>query len=215
MTGTTHPRTRRAAALAVIALTFSISLERAALPLDVAAASPAPPAAVSDHASPGRVFGASADEQRLVDWAFGRFAAAGLAAPRVDIVFHADRADCDGLAAYAASGPSGSGEIHLCTERQPWTLVSRRVLLHEMAHAWAATALEAATRFAFLTNRALPSWDDPNTPWELRGTEQAAEIIAWGLLDEEIRVVAIPDTDPQRLLAGYVLLTGARPPRLR
>jgi hypothetical protein len=102
--------------------------------------------------------------------------------------------------------------VALCTEREPFSLVTQRVLLHEMAHAWPIGGLSDADRERFVTARDLPSWDDQGTPWELRGTEQAAEIIAWALLDRDVPVVHIPNAEPDALEAGYRLLTGSAPP---
>lgn len=212
----------RAAVVAIVAVALSS-------PTQTEAASPTPPAAsagvtpvslVSPDAATdpadaaGRVFNASPAERELVAWARGRFDRAGLAFPTVDVVFHPRREDCGGLAGYAASAGDRPTEIHLCTEREPGNLVSRRVLLHELAHAWAAATLDSQTREAFVALRRLPSWDAPDTPWERRGTEQAAEILTWALLEEEIPVVAIPDAAPGRLATGYQMLTGhPAPPR--
>ncbi len=36
-------------------------------------------------------------------------------------------------------------------------------------------------------------------------------MIAWGLMDEEVAMVRIPDVTPDQLQAGFRLLTGVEP----
>lgn len=47
--------------------------------------------------------------------------------------------------------------------------------------------------------------------WHERGAENAAEIIAWGLIDRPVKPVRIYDNDCDQLLGGYVILTGTDP----
>jgi len=60
--------------------------------------------------------------------------------------------------------------------------------------------------------RGLRAWNSSADPWGLRGYEQAAEILAWGL-GERILTPTIPDNDPERIAASYELLTGTSIPR--
>jgi hypothetical protein len=198
---------------------------RAAEATTPAAAEPASTTAVTALASAGaidlppieeatagpRPVAGTADETELVAWAAGRFERAGLTLPEVPVHFHGHRDACDGLAGFAA-GNGGRTEIHLCTERDTWSMVTKRTLLHELAHVWAATALDEARRQRFVAMRGAGSWNDPETPWELQGTEQAAEILTWALLDEEAPVVRISAAGPEALAAGYEVLTGAPVP---
>lgn len=165
-----------------------------------------------EEAAPGpRAVAATADEGALVAWAAGRFERAGLTLPEVPVHFHELRDACDGLAGYAA-GDGVHTEIHLCTERNTWSMVTKRTLLHELAHVWAAAELGEAGRERFVAMRGAESWNDPGTPWERQGTEQAAEILTWALLDEEAPVVRIADAGPEALAAGYEVLTGSPVP---
>jgi hypothetical protein len=173
----------------------------------VRATSPQPPAAGAV-----RAIGATAAEEALLAWAKSRFHAAGLTLPAIDVYYAPDSQSCDGLAGYAAAGGETPLQVHLCSGADPQSLVAHRVLLHELAHAWAAATLTERTRKEFLTLRHLPSWEDAGTPWELRGTEQAAEVMAWALLDREVPVVTIRDADPATLAAAYRVLTGESPP---
>jgi hypothetical protein len=152
------------------------------------------------------------DEQRaLIDWATRRFAMAGLTPPSVEFVFHSSSLDCSGhIGLYYAN----SDTIHLCR-------LDNSAILHEMAHAWARQNLATATIAQFVSSRDLAAWNDQDEPWSLRGTEHAAEIIAWALLDhnrlvrwiandgdETYKLLSIPDSSSDRLSDGFELLTG-------
>jgi hypothetical protein len=50
-----------------------------------------------------------------------------------------------------------------------------------------------------------------NVPYLERGAEHAAEILAWGLLDECSATVRLPDNTCDTLAAAFRLLTGAEP----
>lgn len=151
----------------------------------------------------GRVFGATPEQLQLVRWAIGRFEAAGLEAPRVEVHF-GEVASCGGHLGYAKGG-----RVDLCT-----TLVNattRRTILHEMGHIWLDQNVGASVRTRFLELRGLSSWNAGSDPWGVRGYEQGAEIMAWALGDR-ILTPTIPDSEPQRLAAAYELLTGLRLP---
>jgi hypothetical protein len=94
-------------------------------------------------------------------------------------------------------------------------IVLKRTLLHEIGHIWAAAALDEATKDSFLELRGLESWADKETPWQDRGSEQAAEIMAWALMDSELLLATLSDHDPASLAAGFELLTGIVPSSYR
>jgi hypothetical protein len=48
-------------------------------------------------------------------------------------------------------------------------------------------------------------------PWHENGTEQAAEIMVWGLIDEPLGMARIYQTTCSDLEAGYRALTGTAP----
>jgi hypothetical protein len=56
------------------------------------------------------------------------------------------------------------------------------VITHELAHAWEAANLDDGDRARYLYARGLTSWDDPKTPWDERGGEDAAFIIQQNLV---------------------------------
>jgi hypothetical protein len=160
------------------------------------------PIVVGSHVS---AYQASRQQVRLVRWAVSRYEDAGLEAPRVEIHFHGDESGCDGHVAFALGG-----RVDICD-----TLVNamtRHLVLHETGHIWLDQNLTPPTRERFLRMRGLRAWNSSTDPWELRGYEQAAEILAWGL-GERILTPMIPDNDPERIAASYELLTGTSIPR--
>jgi hypothetical protein len=146
------------------------------------------------------VTGATPEQLALARWAVGRFETAGLKPPVVEIAFHGDALGCEGHMGWAQSG-----RVDVCTVLA--NEMSRRNLLHEMSHIWLDQNLGIGTRNAFLRERGLSSWNSSRDPWELRGYEQGAEIMAWALGDR-ILSPQIPDNEPKRLAAAYELMTG-------
>src|SRR5262245_12389884 len=146
------------------------------------------------------VTGAAPKQLELVRWAIGRFETAGLEAPAVEVGFHEDRVGCGGHLGLATEG-----RVEICT-----TLVNamtRRVLLHELSHAWLDQNLIPSVRARFLGLRGLASWNASSVPWRLRGYEQGAEIISWAI-GERILTAQVPDNEPSELQSTFELLTG-------
>jgi len=169
-----------------------------------ATARPAPAVVVA----PGvRVSAERPEQVALSRWAAGRFEAAGLAAPGVEIRFHADRAGCGGHLGYARAGT-----VDVCTTTV--NTMTRRTLLHEMSHIWLDEHTDPDTRERFLEFRRLREWNASTDPWQLRGYEQSAETIAWAI-GERILSAQIPDNDPPTLETGFEILTGIAAPGSR
>lgn len=146
------------------------------------------------------VTGGMPEQLAMARWAVGRFETAGLQAPAVVIAFHRGLSGCGGHLGWARGG-----EVDLCS-----TLVnamSRRALLHEMSHIWLDRYVGASLKERFLDLRDLTVWNASSDPWELRGYEQGAEIIAWAL-GERILTAQIPDNSPVQLGIAFELLTG-------
>jgi hypothetical protein len=151
------------------------------------------------------VAGATPNQLEMGRWAVGRFESRGLEPPRVEIEFHGDRSGCNGHLGFARDG-----HVDVCTTLV--NVMARYVLLHEVSHIWLDQNVNADMRNRFLELRELSSWNAPDDPWELRGCEQGAEIIAWGL-GERILTAHIPDDHLDQIAAAYVFLTGdALPP---
>jgi hypothetical protein len=144
------------------------------------------------------------EQLAMVRWAVERFEIAGLEPPVVEVAFHRGPSACGGHLGFARQG-----EIDVCT-----TLVdacARRALLHEMGHIWLDQNLSDPERGRFLEVRGLHAWNDSSDAWGLRGYEQGAEIMAWGL-GERILTPQIPGNEPIQLARGFELLTGSAPP---
>jgi hypothetical protein len=152
-----------------------------------------------------RIYGATAEQVELAQWAVGRFDAWGLKAPPVEIRFHGDPGGCGGRLGYAESG-----RVDVCTTLV--NVMTRRILLHEMAHIWLDVNTDAAVRERFMELRGLRAWNASTDPWERRGYEQGAEVISWAI-GERILGAQVSDNDPEALEAGFEILTGIAPPR--
>lgn len=157
-------------------------------------------------ARPMVISGATAAEERTIDWAFHRFKAGGLEGmPPLEVYLHGSRDSCNGnLGLYLA------GRIDLCTKGllQPY---GRDFALHEMAHAWTEANGSRERLGRFMRTRGIATWNDRHLPWRERGAEQAAEIISWGLGEGEIQPVLPTPVDAETLASLYELLTGRAP----
>ena len=158
----------------------------------------------------------SAAEQELVDFARSRFELAGIELPEVTIEFD-DKGACEG---YGGLYLPSQRIVRICR-------ASKSTMVHELAHAWIETVFDDDDRSAFLELRGLERWTGGRR-WDERGAEHAAEIITWGLMDEDLtvrwlehhadgstsyswRLFKLPDSDPARLVEGYQQLTGELP----
>lgn len=143
--------------------------------------------------------------EEMLDWALKRYRAAGLQVPAIDVYFHGDSSGCGGNLGYTRNG-----RVDLCVrlamEHQPL-----RIVLHELAHAWAEVGLDDETRARFMRLRNLPGWNVTSDDWKVRGTEQAAEIVAWALGDGTTAPMISGDRDPGALADGFLLLTDSAP----
>ena len=169
------------------------------------------PTAASEDATPVRAFGAvrlhepNPQREEMLDWAIKRYRAADLQVPAIDVYFHTDSGGCGGYLGFTKNGRVDLC-IRLAMEGQP-----QRIMLHELAHAWAEVELDDETRTAFIELRALGGWNVTAEDHKDRGTEQAAEIIAWGLGESAPQPFISGDTTPAALADGFRLLTGVEP----
>jgi hypothetical protein len=150
-----------------------------------------------------RVFGADAEHQHLVRWAYGRYEHAGLEVPPVDVHFHPDTSGCSGHL-----GRWILGRVDICVVIV--SEIAREAVLHEMGHAWVEENVSATVRERFMRMRGLTAWNDQSVIWDERGFEHAAETLAWALGHRYI-APGIPDHSPARLTAAFELLTGGLP----
>ena len=141
-----------------------------------------------------------------VEWGIARFAEAGLELPAVAVSIHEDRVPCNGNVGYAVVGDAVA-KVDICDDRD---LV--RVLMHELAHVWVDAAVDEATRAAFTEFRGAPTWNDSDN-WYDHASEQAAETVAWVLLEGAMHLKPrMTMKDPGSLRTGFTLLTGVTVP---
>ena len=145
------------------------------------------------------------DQQQMAEWAITRYTEAGFDLPRLIIRFPGrDLSGCGGAPgrAYLNHDPI---EIRMCWD-------SEFILLHELAHVWEAHNVAAAKHEPFMAMRdGVVSWASPDVAWEERGREQAANVIAWGLLDEPYPIPRTYPNDPDSMLAAFEFLTDDEP----
>jgi hypothetical protein len=156
-----------------------------------------------------RITGGTPSQQEMARWAIGRFEAAGLPLPSLEIRFHPTPNGCDGRLGGYSDGKADLCGVHV-------NLMARRTLLHEMAHGWVGSTASAGLKARFLRLRQLESWNDLGVDWQERGTEHAAEIIGWALCDQGTgtQLPSIPRNAPDQLADAYQLLTGRPLPEL-
>jgi hypothetical protein len=152
------------------------------------------------------IHGANAAEERAIDWSIRRYREAGLEGmPDLEVYVHRSNGGCrDGIGYYLA------GRIDLCTTEssEPY---QRKFALHEMAHGWIETNVGGAVLDRFMEVRGIAAWNDRSSDWKQRGTEQAAEIVTWGLGEGEIAPLLPEALDAPALGRLYELLTGREP----
>jgi len=147
----------------------------------------------------------------LTQWALTRFYQAGLELPPLIVAFHDGKQPCDGYVGLFRS--ADTPRVDICGFNWDRFLITpKKTLLHELAHAWAGSNLTEETKDRFVRFRGLNTWGDDRFPWAEQGSEQAAEIIAWALLDDELAMASIRNSDPRTLAEAYELLTSTMPP---
>ncbi|HET6952220.1 MAG TPA: nuclear transport factor 2 family protein [Acidimicrobiales bacterium] len=161
--------------------------------------------------------------ERLVQWAMGRFETARLPAPPVASVAF----DQDTTAPQCAVDRTGltidlgeSSQVFVCLGEDDacageactaFVANARLLVLHELAHAWMYRQVDEATQQAFMDHMGLEAWSSAEVGWYDRGVEQAAQVLAWGLMDEPIPTTRLGDLPCEQLVEAFRLLTGDHP----
>ena len=146
-----------------------------------------------------RIIADTPDHTDLAISAVAKFADAGWEITNTEIRF--DKDACDNTVGFHTE-QHGHHVVVMCTDT-PWTL------LHELGHVWSDLYLDDTERSQWLTTRGLTSWSDG--PWGERGTEHAADIIAFGLNDTMHMPTGIGDTDYQSIVDSFEWLLGIPP----
>jgi hypothetical protein len=150
-------------------------------------------------------------------WAVGRFALAGLDAPRVtSVTFDPYDPLCvrdDGRSRFTPDG----AQVLVCVEEGvpcrrsgcDTGAVRRLLLLHELGHAWVHDQVPSAARSRFSDLVGALRWSDGDP--RRQGVEWAADTLAWGLLGDPGAALRVGQAPCPTLTAGFVLLTGTSP----
>jgi hypothetical protein len=156
----------------------------------------------------------------LARWGLDRFEAAGLPEPRIATVTFEPSRSCGDLSGRVVQ-ENGSRHLFLCLHDHELCPVdeacavpglnSRLGALHELGHAWLLDQADQATRSSLLEASGLTTWSNLSVPWQERGSEYAAEVLAWGLLDERIPMVRIGNPECSELTEAFEILTGTTP----
>jgi hypothetical protein len=152
------------------------------------------------------IHGADTAQERAIDWSLRRYREAGLAGmPDLEVYLHRSHDACNG-----GIGLYHAGRIDLCAKdsSEPY---QRKFALHEMAHAWTEANVDTAVLDRFMDIRGIAAWNDRSFAWKERGTEQAAEIITWGLGEGEISPLLPAPVEDRELAEMFELLTGHQP----
>lgn len=150
----------------------------------------------------GMTDGQARSVRRVVDL----FAVAALPLPALVVRHSDDVADCGEHLGVHRRHDTLS-EIVVCTSGPRF----ERIVVHELAHAWAAFELTDTNKTAFQEVRGWDVWRDyDNVAWADNGTEQAAEVIAWGVHDV-VAAIGIDHRGCADLEASYRALTGLDP----
>lgn len=139
------------------------------------------------------------EQHAFVAHGLNTYQAHGLEVPDITFVFHEDLTHCGGH----------KGMYYSRTETIAMCSLDEKTLLHELAHAWARSNLTEADREALVESWGLPSWNDHQHPWELRGTEHVAETLAWALHHEPTHVKWIETApDGSKVISHRILTIG-------
>jgi len=148
-----------------------------------------------------RVYADTEGQLREALWALDRYATEGLSLPALTIRFSDTNEACGGNAGVRRL-ENGANVIDICTEAR-WTL------LHELAHVWAAENLTDADRAGFVELQGLEGWSGSDIAWEDRGTEQAADLVAWALSGRSHVPGHVWRGSVALMEKAYLVLTGA------
>lgn len=189
-------------------------------------APPAPPAGevtgvVEVDGREVEVYNGTPALDRLVAWGFERFVDAGLGAPAVELVGFGEYVQvehCGSRRHGRTIRVDGATRLYLCVGEEEacsdgdcgqFRLRVRRLLLHEIGHAWLIDNVGAATQQAFVELMGFERWRGESVPRDQRGVEQAANVLMWGVA--EVQIAAMGDRTCGELAAAFELLTGQQP----
>ncbi|MEA3510727.1 MAG: nuclear transport factor 2 family protein [Actinomycetota bacterium] len=171
------------------------------------------------------VYNASSDQILLVEWAIDRFTANDLVFPDVTQIVFPPTAACEGGVSGTAVHQERGSSIDVCASAESVspgaetssfapTRAARGTILHELAHIWNFDHVTEYRKELFVAARGLDVWIGNGIDWDRRGSEHAAEILMWGLMDDVVPMLRLEQRSCADLTDGYQILTG-RIPRAR
>jgi hypothetical protein len=166
------------------------------------------------------VFNGSPPLEALFSWSMSRFDATSLPRPAVASVSFGALEACGSRAGVIVDSAINGPGVVLCTdghtvcrpnpvECSEFARTARFGMLHELAHVWLLEHMTPSRQQDFMDVIGSKEWQSPNVPWGDRGAEQAAEILAWGLMDQPLDLVRIGSPSCEVRLHAYSVLTGA------
>ena len=148
----------------------------------------------------------TAEQEDLIRSSLATYERAGLRLPGIHFTGYDDREQCRGRQGMARRS-GRTTKVWICTrETGP---VEKWMVLHELAHTWDYEVLTPERREALIELRNLNGWRLGE--WNERGSEQSAEIIVWGIIGREAKMVRFDNTSCHELTAAFVTLTGNQP----
>lgn len=169
------------------------------------------PTGSSADAPPQVEFGDLPDRHIVVAvWATELFDAAGLGLPPLRFDYHGGATEPCGGRAGMHHAVGATNVIEICTTEI--TPATEALIVHEVAHAWLDRSLSDERKAAFRELRGWTYWRNYEAAaWHENGTEQAAEIVMWGVIDRPVELIRITQNSHDELVAGYRTLTGLDP----
>lgn len=146
----------------------------------------------------------------LVHHAIELFGRAGMLLPPVHLSFGPESSECGHGNDGRIRADGARYRIWVCSSADDPTVRQWHAIVHELAHAWEFSTLTDSTRTAFMRLRGADDWSSDSVEWWERGSEQAAEIIAWGVSDRPITTWIFHNSCPEMSVA-FRLLTGEEP----
>ena len=154
-------------------------------------------------------------EAVVAETAMAAFVEAGMGFDTTPVVsFHREKADCAGNLGYWVD-EDGIDRIRVCwTHDDPAVeaVLQTQAMVHELAHAWAHRNVDDADRAAFSEFVGVESWEGADAEWIHRGTEVAAELITWAVLDPAVSFIDFDEAGCRDWAAAFELLAGRPAP---
>jgi hypothetical protein len=169
-----------------------------------------------------QIYNGSERLEHLLEAAIRRFGEAGLAEPVLDSVTYEPSRACADRSGRVLEA-DGQRRVFICIYESDLcpnlrscdvpSSSSRFATLHELGHVWMLDNVDREIQSELLSLSGRTTWLGTDVLWVDRGVEYAADVVAWGLLEEEVDMVRIRRPGRDELAAAFCLLTGSSPLR--